>query len=544
MKNTKGITLISLIIMVIVLVILASIATYSGIDIIKSSKFTAFSTELKIMQTQVNTIYQDKDKANIGEEITEGSSIKAKANKVFTANESGITSQEGYKYWSQQLIKELGIEGVEQDFFVNLEKRSVVSYEGFKYGGKTYYTLQQIPNGLYNVDYSNPNIGKPTFEVNIEKIENKKWRVTIPESSINYTIGYIDKWKVQYQLEGRDYWNTSEDLSFVVEEKGNYKIKIQNGTIISDEKIVSVGVTDISKIKIGDYVAYMPQRTTTSYTFESKYSGNGENQNINQDTNLKWRVLKVDENTVELISDIPTSTTVYFQGALGFNNAVYLLNDFCNILYGNTAKGAVARSLQIEDIEENINLSVWNYRDYGSQTEYEYGKARTYSINRYYPYQWTLEKTDKSKIDGNIITGVWEKSEQRVKTRETSTQASSSIEVQQIYWNRTDTEMKGNFQIADARDTTQATTMYYELLCNNGSSNYWLASRCVNTYNSSYAAFGLRGVIDGSVDGIAMFYSNSTTSSDNKYVRPVVSLPSDIINTNVEYDTGIGWEVK
>ena len=254
MKNTRGITLISMTIMVIVLVILASIATYSGIDVVRSSKLTAFSTELNIMQAQVNTMYQDKDKTNMGEEIAEGSSIKAQANKVFTTDESGITSQDGYKYWSQQFIKGLGIEGVEQDFFVNVEKRSVISYNGFEYEGKRYYTLQQIPNGLYNVDYSNPNIGKPTFEVNIEELGNQKWRVTIPKESIIYTTGYIDKWQVQYQLEESDYWNTTEDLSFVVDKAGNYKIKIQNGTVVSDEKKVLVGVAEISKMRIGNYV--------------------------------------------------------------------------------------------------------------------------------------------------------------------------------------------------------------------------------------------------------------------------------------------------
>lgn len=238
MKNTKGITLISLVIMIIVLLILASVAIYSGKDIVKSSKFTAFSTELKIMQTQVNAMYQDNDKANLGAEI-EGS-VKTQADKVFTASESGITSQEGYKYWNQQLIKELGIEGVEQDFFINLEKRSVISYEGFEYEGKKYYTLQQIPNGLYNVDYDNPNTGKPTFEVNVEQIESQRWKITIPKESINYTSGYIDKWQVQYQLEGTDYWNTTEDLSFIVEEKGNYQIKIQNGDIVSEEKSILV----------------------------------------------------------------------------------------------------------------------------------------------------------------------------------------------------------------------------------------------------------------------------------------------------------------
>ena len=44
MKNKRGITLITLVITITVLVILASIATYSGISLFNSSKFTAFTT--------------------------------------------------------------------------------------------------------------------------------------------------------------------------------------------------------------------------------------------------------------------------------------------------------------------------------------------------------------------------------------------------------------------------------------------------------------------------------------------------------------------
>lgn len=234
-ENKKGITLVSLVITIIVLLILASIATYSGINVIQSSKFTAFTTELKIMQTQVNATYQEDSTKELGDELTEN--IKKQADIVFTESESGITSQDGYRYWSNALIKELGIEGVEQDFFVNLETRSVVSYEGFQYEGKTYYTLEQLPDGLYNVEYNDKNINmdKPTFDTSVEKISEGKWRVTI--SNIQYN-GYIDKWKVNYQLEGQNSWNTSEDLSFIVNEQGNYHIKIANENVESEEKRV------------------------------------------------------------------------------------------------------------------------------------------------------------------------------------------------------------------------------------------------------------------------------------------------------------------
>ena len=64
-KSNKGITLIALVITIVILIILASIGTYSGIQVVKSAQFTAFSTELKIMQTQVNKLYEkNKNNAN------------------------------------------------------------------------------------------------------------------------------------------------------------------------------------------------------------------------------------------------------------------------------------------------------------------------------------------------------------------------------------------------------------------------------------------------------------------------------------------------
>lgn len=236
MRNREGITLISLVVAITILLMLASVATYCGINVINLSKLTAFTTELEIMQTQVNAIYQEDNKKSIGQEIA--GDIQEQAKIVFTANESEITSQEGYKYWSNDVIKGLGIEGVEQDFFVNLEKRSVVSYQGLKYEGKMYYTINQLPNGLYNVEYEEPTAEKPTFNINDEHIGINKWRITI--SNIQYE-GYINKWKVYYQLEGQEYWNASEDLSFVVHKDGNYKIKIVNGDIASEEQTKYLG---------------------------------------------------------------------------------------------------------------------------------------------------------------------------------------------------------------------------------------------------------------------------------------------------------------
>ena len=242
-KKENGITLISLVITIVILIILASIATYSGIEVIKSSKLTKFTTEMKIMQTQVNELYQkmqdgDTTIKELGKIISEIGN-QTQVNNVFNA--VGITTKderEQYKYFDKDTIKKLNIEGVSGTFFVNIDKRSVISYEGFQYEDKYYYTLEQLPNGLYNVEHEKNTNEPPTFDTNVEKVSEGKWRITV--SNINYD-GYINKWSVKYKLEDSDNWSTSEDLSFIVEKEGYYDVKIDNKPIESEEKTVILG---------------------------------------------------------------------------------------------------------------------------------------------------------------------------------------------------------------------------------------------------------------------------------------------------------------
>lgn len=251
--NIKGITLISLIITIIVLLILASITTYSGVNVIKQTYFTRFEAELKVMQTEVNdlyekynsegsitvngTTYKGNEIANIGKDIN---TVKKQATQVFTNNASGITDMTGYRYFDEDTIKALKIDKVDGEFFVNVAKRSVISYDGMKYENKMYYTLDQTPNGLYNIEYENKNTAKPIFDVSYEKLENNKYKVTI--SNIKYDNGYVDKWQVKYKNDDSTIndFSTTEDYSFVVNQKGTYEIYLQNGDIKSDMKKINV----------------------------------------------------------------------------------------------------------------------------------------------------------------------------------------------------------------------------------------------------------------------------------------------------------------
>lgn len=179
LKNCKGITLVALVTTIVVILILASVATYSGKNALERTYLTAFTAELKIMQTHVNEIYQqyiDGETIQLGNEEYTGEDIltmrKSSTNpeystniensslpiydiaqSVFTSEQSGITDKSGYLYFNKNLLEDLNIEIEDKEYFVNIEKRSIVSCTGFKYQDETYYTLEQLPNGVYNVDY-------------------------------------------------------------------------------------------------------------------------------------------------------------------------------------------------------------------------------------------------------------------------------------------------------------------------------------------------------------------------------------------------------
>ncbi len=237
-KNNKGITLMALVITIILLIILASIGIYSGRQVVKSAQFTAFSTELKIMQTQVNSLYEKKKNNekillnNVETDIEDIGTAISSGSEAQTLIALGITDTSDYKYFDTDTIKSLNIEGVEGEFFVNIDKRSVVSYDGFEYEGKTYYTLEQLPDGLYNVEH-NTSEQQPDFNVDYELLENGKCKISV--NNINYN-GNINKWQVKYKKENEEDWKQSNNYSFIIDELGNYRVKIANNNVESNEK--------------------------------------------------------------------------------------------------------------------------------------------------------------------------------------------------------------------------------------------------------------------------------------------------------------------
>ena len=322
----------------------------------------------------------------------------------------------------------------------------------------------------------------------------------------------------------------SPEVPYAVTENGTYKFTVTgtvNGTAYTKEVSVTVNqfknsILEDINIKIGDSVNYTYDTASSSYTLESKYSGYSSNQTIAQTTGLTWKVLNVDKenDTVDIISTNPTSSTVNFYNILGYNNGPYLMNEICKAQYSNKTLGVNARSINLLDMEKHLTAAGIAARNaYSSNVKY--GTTKTYTSNTKYPSLYANQKgagpnvssiTPSDTTKGN---DPYEESKPIATTEPTTSSASESgspLTVTQTYY---------NIPISPANYGDAASVL-------SNSNHYWVAARYVGTY-SDFAYFGLR-FADTNTYGNYVFYSFNNPLTSNSYgLRPVVSLPSSLL---------------
>ena len=324
----------------------------------------------------------------------------------------------------------------------------------------------------------------------------------------------------------------SPQVPYAVTENGTYKFTVTgtvNGTAYTKEVSVEVNqfknsILEDINIKIGDSVNYTYDPASSSYTLELKYSGYSSNQTIAQTTGLTWKVLNVDKenDTVDIISTNPTSSTVYFKNILGYNNGPYLMNEICKAQYSNKTLGVNARSINLLDMEKHLTspgITARNAYQYDSSTA-KYGTTKTYPSNTNYPSLYANQKgagPNVSSITPSDITkgnDPYEESKPIATTEPTTDNTSGTgnpLTVTQTYY---------NIPINDTNYGTAST-----VLANN--TYFWVAARFVYAY-SSFAIFGLRGA-DTNTNGYVMFDSDGYANGNDYALRPVVSLPSSLL---------------
>ena len=325
----------------------------------------------------------------------------------------------------------------------------------------------------------------------------------------------------------------SPQVPYAVTENGTYKFTVTgtvNGTTYTKEVSVTVNqfknsiLNDIN-IKIGDSVNYTYD-PAGSYSLSSTYSGSSD-QTIAQTTGLTWKVLNVDKenDTVDIISTNPTSSTVYFKNILGYNNGPYLMNEICKAQYSNKTLGVNARSINLLDMEKHLTspgITARNAYQYDSSTA-KYGTTKTYPSNTKYPSLYANQKgagPNVSSITPSDITkgnDPYEESKPIVPkgttepTNDSTYGTGRPLTVTQTYY---------NISINDTNYGTASTVLA------NGTP-FWVAARFVST-GSDGAYFGLR-IANTYTDGYGMFYSNGSTNGYIYALRPVVSLPSSLL---------------
>ena len=323
--------------------------------------------------------------------------------------------------------------------------------------------------------------------------------------------------------------SVSPEVPYAVTENGTYKFTVTgtvNGTTYTKEVSVTVNqfknsILEDINIKIGDSVNYTYDTASSSYTLESKYSGYSSNQTIAQTTGLTWKVLNVDKenDTVDIISTNPTSSTVNFYNILGYNNGPYLMNEICKAQYSNKTLGVNARSINLLDMEKHLTAAGIAARN-AYTNAVKYGTTKTYTSNTKYPSLYANQKgagPNVSSISQPDITkgnDPYEESKPIATTEPTTDNTSGTgnpLTVTQTFY------------YIPINDTNYGTAS--SVLAN--STYFWVASRYVVT-RSDLARFGLRDA-DTNTDGSYLFYSNGSTYYYNYRLRPVVSLPSSLL---------------
>ena len=363
-------------------------------------------------------------------------------------------------------------------------------------------------------DFVKASLEKTYGENTVDKVE---------ESEGVFTVKFKDGREYTYNVatgttEKVAKWNDNGDGTYTHSEKGT---KIQVGDIVKYETKLTANAVD------GNKKASLISDLGT-------FSGN-TNSNENTDAkivrdSLTWKVLDVKNGKIRLISTVPTTSKIGLYNADGYNNAVYLLDKACDTLYSVDGVGK-AQNLKIEDIEEKIDKTKFDYTQYANSNvdTGKYGGTKEYTSSLQYPNIYSSEVGCKAVATADNTGNTLRLSEQTSPVTGKST-ATNRLKVTQTHWYKS----MASIDFTDSK--------YYTLFINNGSNlaTYWLSSRCVYCY-PGYADFLVRGVGGGGVSNYNMFYSLGDTDGYAYAFRPVVSLESNI---QLSGDSTNGWTIQ
>lgn len=242
-----------------------------------------------------------------------------------------------------------------------------------------------------------------------------------------------------------------------------------------------------------------------------------------------WRVLKIDDSSgkIDLIPKSYIKTiTVKFEGYNGYNNAVKLLNDVCNSIYKNEEKGIVARSINIEDIENLMNMSSSMISN--AKNVYGYGIKNSFSIpNIFFPKIYEKETLEVNAE--NPLDKPWKRSRQDGWLYGYMIQ-NTSREITSNYYKLTASEF------SNVLGSTNSDILLNSSIGN----NFWVSSRYVDI-RGEYASFGLMAVKNGELDCVKLYDIGDNKMSAEMSIMPVVTVDAELITLN---NSTFRWQVN
>ena len=313
-NSERGISLIALVITIIVIIILAAIAFNSSTSTIGKANYSKFVSNISEVEQAIN------------EKMIE---VKG----AMLAKGSQITDGQAFNYVAKG--------GKTDDDFV-VESRTPD------------YTIIEKSADI-GIKLPVMRVNTPTeTNVEVKYAVTKNGKVFIwPPYSYENEYNIRDKETVNKSLVGvegeLDIKVADKDLKIKTDEKGMLLNTTASG--------IETGPTQeeiLAKIKVGDYVNYVP--TSKTMTTDTSKTGYTSSQTLTTQANTQWRIFSIDETTGEILLTTQgatnTDTGVYLSGATGYLHGAEELNRICKELYSNTEKGITARSMTIEDLDK------------------------------------------------------------------------------------------------------------------------------------------------------------------------------------------------
>ncbi len=253
---------------------------------------------------------------------------------------------------------------------------------------------------------------------------------------------------------------------------------------------------ELSDLKIGDYVNYVP--TSKTITTDTSKTGYDTAQTLTTQSDTKWRVFNIDWSTGEVLLTTQgatnTDTKVYLEDATGYLHGVEELNRICKELY--SAGSLTARSMTVGDINEAVG--------YDPTTDSEYGKEYTYTS------KYTTEEFYTYEENGKTVTS------------STPKVASSSNPV----------TVKNTFY---TYNPSSKSSVIGNIL---GNDVGWLASTSVYIYKDEEIVFGIHNASSSNVYGDLLCVARRFYNTPSNGLRPVISINSNLLDIGDESKDG------